>query len=81
MILRIQSGGLSKPPEYTTADSLVIMTDDNTPIAIALMYGGGVFIKTADDDDFEETLKFLGLNDVKVPATHPLVIPKGKQII
>jgi len=68
MKVRIQSGGITSPPEERTeVDSLVVMTDEGDPVLVGLNLEGRVWLKTADDPGFAEAMESLGFNKRNLP--------------
>ena len=68
MKIRTQSGGIMNPPqEVADIDSLVVTTDDDVPIAVALNIDNAVWIRTADETGFDEMMYELGFTKADIP--------------
>lgn len=73
MKIRIQAGGIMNPSqEVSDIDSLVIMTDDGTPIAAALNLDSAVWIRTANEKGFDAVMEELGFSKDTVPKVHTI---------
>lgn len=76
MKIRVQSGGIMNPPqEVTGVDSVVIMTDDDTPLAAALTIDNAVWVKTIAETGFAEIMEELGFDKRNLPKVHTLDVP------
>lgn len=60
---------MNPPEERSEIDSVVICTDDDTPIVAALRVGNNVWVKTIEDSEFTSIMKTLGLEKRVVPVT------------
>ena len=71
MRIRLQRGGIQSAPEdIDSVDSVVIATEQGSPICVALsMDGGNIWVKTAADPQFSAILEGIGFNKRSIPST------------
>ena len=68
MIVDYHSGNLSSP--RVTQDGtnyVVVSTAEGMPVVVVINYYGRIYISTAEDKDFADIVRSLGLSD-RVPA-------------
>jgi hypothetical protein len=60
MNLKIKKGDILSPTEsMNEVDAITVFSDEGTPLFTILQHGGGVFLKTAEEEDFQEVLEKL----------------------
>ena len=67
---------MSQPEERAGVDSVVISTNDGTPIAVAMHLEDAVWVKTVNDPEFPELMETLGFNKRDLPKLETLKIPQ-----
>lgn len=76
MIVRLQSGGITKPAEDRSGiDSIVVCTDEGSPIMAAVNLEGRVWMHTANEPQFAELMETLGFNKRDLPEVKVVAIP------
>ena len=74
MLVRIQSGGITRAPEDRQADSVVVCLDDGKPIVVAVNIDSRVWVYTASDPQFAEAVETLGFNKRDLPPVETVKV-------
>lgn len=68
MIVRLQSGGILNPPvDSKGVDSIVVCTDEGTPVMAAVNLEGRIWMHTVNEPQFAELMGTLGFDKRSLP--------------
>jgi len=69
MIVRLQSGGIANPPvDHKGVDSIVVCTDEGSPIMAAVNFEGRVWMHTINEPQFADLMTMLGFDKRSLPT-------------
>ena len=63
MLVDVFVEGMTAPPVRLRAAMILVRQENGALINVAGEYGGGILLAHANDDDFNDTLRKLGVNE------------------
>lgn len=73
MLIDVYVEGMTAAPVRLRAAMILVRQENGTLINVAGEYGGGILLAHANDKDFNDTLRKLGIQE----RTSCLILPRG----